>query len=65
MDFMIRFKPKKEKQIITTYDLGDIVYTRKAVPTPAYERNKEYRFIIQTRGSIFSRGLKRNKPPKF
>ena len=32
---------KKQKEIITTLDLGDIVYEKKAVPTPSYKNLRE------------------------
>ena len=34
------------------------------IPTPDYEKEKEYRFIIQGR-SVFSKKAKRSKPHKF
>lgn len=65
MSIMVRFKSKKQKQIITTFDLGAIIQKQKAIPTPAYENDKEYRFIVQPRGSIFTKAAKRSKAPKF
>lgn len=65
MSFMSKFNSKNQKQIITTFDLGNMMQHKKIIPTPSYEKDKEYRFIVQKRGSIFSSVIKRSKPPRF
>lgn len=65
MSIMARISSKKQKQIITTLDLSEIIQNKKVIPTPSYENDKEYRFIVQTRGSIFTKAMKRSKPPRF
>ena len=42
---MIFKRKSKEKEIITTLDLGQIVYEKQVVPTPKYEGNKLQQLI--------------------
>lgn len=42
---MIFKRKSKKKEIITTLDLGQIVYEKQAVPTPKYEGNKLQQLI--------------------
>ncbi len=52
-------KKRKEKEIITTLVLGEHILKTNIIPTPNYEKEKEYGFIVQSRGDIFQ---KKNPP---
>lgn len=61
---MFRTKNKKIPSVITTHTLGKIILEQKIVPTPLYTSGREISYIVQPRGTIFTK-LKRGKTPKF
>ena len=66
VNLMSKVSKPKEHTVITTKDLKNVMFKERKIPTPAYQYNKEYGFIVQTRGTIFSeKNITRNKSPKF
>lgn len=61
---MFNVRRKKSKNILTTYDLGEYILKKKNVPTPVYSKGEESSYVVQTRGTIFSK-IKRRKLLKF
>lgn len=55
---------KKIPSIVTTHNLGKIILDKKVVPTPIYTSGRETSYIVQPRGTIFSK-IRPGKSPKF
>ena len=62
---MFFVKGRKERAVITAYDLEKNISEHKVILSPDYSKEKEFTRIVQPRGVIFSENSRRNKPPKF